>query len=90
MYNVLTMKGFTVAEARARFSDLLDQAERGETVVIERHGVRFSLKPDVPERPGRSAPFFEWVDPAVLSGEWTWTSAKKGLTFRPRRSRKAR
>ena len=37
-------KGFTVAEARARFGDLLDSAEESEQVVIERHGVHFVLQ----------------------------------------------
>jgi hypothetical protein len=79
------MKGFTVAEARARFGDLLDQAEHGDTVVIERHGVRFVLQAE----PKRPAPVgvqpFEWLDPVVEAGEWTWDLASAGVRFRPRR-----
>ena len=81
------MKGFKVGEARARFGDLLDQAEQGEPVYIERKGVRFLLavEPSPPAPAARPATFFTAVDPDVMSGEWTWTSGPKGLAFRPRR-----
>jgi hypothetical protein len=83
------VKGFTVAEARARFGDLLDQAEQGQPVVIERRGVRFTLSSET-EHPRRSAaPFFEWLDPDVEAGQWTWTMSKAGAAFR-RRGRKQR
>ena len=35
------MKLLKVAEARARFGELLDHAEQGDDVFIERNGVRF-------------------------------------------------
>jgi hypothetical protein len=84
------MKGFKVAEARAQFGALLDQAEQGEPVFIERKGVRFllSVEPSAPAPPARPTPFFTAVDPEVMSGEWTWTSGRKGLTFRPSRRRR--
>ncbi len=44
MYNA-HMKRYSVAGARARFSDLLDAAEQGQPAVIERRGVRFVLRP---------------------------------------------
>jgi prevent-host-death family protein len=37
------MKHLKVAEARARFGEILDEAEKGAPVVIERRGVRFRL-----------------------------------------------
>ena len=43
------MKAYRVADARARFGNLLDEAERGDTVVIERNGVRFRLEDERPE-----------------------------------------
>ena len=91
MYNVQAMKRFTVTEARARFGDLLDEADRGETVVIERRNVRYTLKPQPPPRrqPRHTSPF-EWIDPVVMSGQWTWTLTKNGLRFTPRRTRKRR
>lgn len=81
------MKGFRVAEARAQFGDLLDQAEQGEPVYIERRGVRFrlSVEPSEQAPAGQRGAFFTAVDPDVMSGEWTWTSGRKGLAFKPRR-----
>jgi hypothetical protein len=84
------MKGFTVAEARARFGDLLDQAEQGESVLIERRGVRYVLKAEASQPPPPSGKFFEWLDPAVEAGEWTWDLARSGARFKARRARKAR
>lgn len=77
-----------MAEARARFGELLDQAESGEAVFIERRGVRFSLKAD-PTAPASStrAPVFSYVDDALLDGDWTWSWTRRGLAFRPRRKR---
>lgn len=84
------VKGFTVSEARARFGDLLDQAEQGDAVVIERHGVRFVLRAE-PRRAAPASPkFFEWLDPAVDAGQWTWDLTSKGATFRGRRPRTRR
>ena len=86
-------KRFLVAEARARFGEILDEADQGETVIIERRGVQYMLQRDTRERK-RATPrsVFTWVDPAVMSGEWTWTPTQKGLRFtsRPRRPRKTR
>lgn len=84
------MKGVAAAEARARFSDLLDRAERGEPVVIERRGVRFLLMHQAVPPPGPAAPFFEWVDPAVAAGQWRWMATASGLRVRPKRARKTR
>ena len=46
MYNVHTVKFLKVAEARARFGEILDQAEAGSPVLIERRGVRFRVVVD--------------------------------------------
>jgi prevent-host-death family protein len=41
------MRHVQAAEAKAKFSELLDQVERGETVVITRHGKKIaSLVPN--------------------------------------------
>ena len=85
------MKGFTVAEARARFGDLLDQAEQGNAVVIERHGVRFLLKAEAGQHPAPPGKFFERLDPALERGEWSWDLTNAGARFRAGRpSRKTR
>jgi prevent-host-death family protein len=84
MYRV---KGFSVAEARARFGDLLDQAEQGQAVVIERRGVRFALTSEAPTTKPSTRPFIEWVDPELEAGEWTWDLTRSGARLRTRRAK---
>jgi hypothetical protein len=77
------MKRYSVAEARARFSDLLDAAERGEPAVIERRGVRFVIRPEVSQRRGGGRQkMIEYVDPDVAKGQWTWEWGGAGLEFK--------
>jgi hypothetical protein len=82
------MKGFRVAEARAIFGELLDRAENGDPVFIERRGVRFSLRAEPPAPVKTPEPPFTHVDDAVAKGEWEWRWAKNGVAFRPRRARR--
>ena len=77
------MKRYTAATARQQFSLLLDAVERGESVLIERRGVRFRLHTErqaTPKRPQR-APVIEIVDPAVIAGEWKWEWEPEGVGF---------
>jgi prevent-host-death family protein len=77
------MKRYTTATAKQRFSLLLDAAERGEPVIIERRGVRFRVQTDRQssrKRPRRN-PVIEIVDPAVANGEWQWQWSLNGLRF---------
>lgn len=86
MYNVHAMKGYRVSEARARFGELLDEAEEGEVIFIERHGVRFTLRAE--EAPSKGAPkgsSITWAHPAVEAGQWTWDYGPRGLVFRDTR-----
>ena len=89
VYNVPAMKHMKVAEARARFGEMLDDAENGGDVVIERRGVRFRVTAEQP-RPARRVPpaLFEAVDPSVLEGQWRWQEAPSGLTYSARRKRR--
>ena len=82
-----TVKRFTAAQARQNFASLLDAAESGEKVIVERGSVRFAVKAERRKaiRPKRRIII---LDPAVEAGEWTWALGKKGLEFRPRRRRK--
>jgi antitoxin (DNA-binding transcriptional repressor) of toxin-antitoxin stability system len=83
------MKHLKVAEARARFGEILDEAENGTTVVIERRGVRFRLVAETGgpiETPKKA--LFEFVDAGVMSGQWTWRAGAKGLAFAARRKRR--
>lgn len=85
------MKRYTAAEARTRLSDVLNEAETGTPVVIERRGVRFRLTRESSQaqratRPKR-APLVEILDPAVERGQWTWTPARGRLRFAARAAR---
>lgn len=86
------MKHLKVAEARAKFGEVLDEAERGVPVFIERRGVRFKVVAEAAERSATAAAPdpFSYVDPAVMSGNWTWKLGPKGLVFVARRPRKRR
>lgn len=89
------MKRYTAAQARARLSHILNDAEAGSAVVIERRGVRFRLvrESSAPAAAKRSkrAPLIEILDSAVERGQWTWTAARGRLRFESRvaRPRKA-
>ena len=86
VYNVQAMKKYTVSLVRERLSDALDQAERGESVFIERRGVTYRLSVEQPRRSRRSAPpRIEILDKAVEAGEWTWDWQDGALRFRARR-----
>lgn len=83
------MKHLKVAEARARFGEILDEAEQGAEVVIERQGVCFRLVAESERPPGASkAALFDFVDPAVMTGQWTWKTGTKGVAFAARRKRR--
>src|SRR5687767_12092285 len=91
VYNV-HMKRYTVAAARKRIAEVLDEAEKGRPVVIERKGVRFRLSLDEAHRrpPRRVTLEIEILDPAVEAGVWTWETRKQGgLAFVPSSKRKA-
>jgi hypothetical protein len=76
------MKGYKVSEARARFGELLDEAQAGDVVFIERHGVRFSLRAeDAPGADPRTKSTITWAHPAVWAGQWTWEEGPNGLEF---------
>jgi hypothetical protein len=76
-------KRYTVASVRERLAEALDQADKGVPVVIERRGVRYRLTVERPQKkaPSRRRPRITVVDPAVLSGEWTWDWTPDGLAF---------
>jgi len=75
MYNVRMSKRYSVSEARERFSEILDEADRGTPVAIERRGVRYQLTRVAAaqeRRPARRRSRIKILDPAIASGEWRW------------------
>ena len=78
---------YTVAQVRERLSAALDEAERGEPVIIERHGVRYQLtRVTAPAPKGRKRkPTIDVLDAAVAAGRWTWDWTPDGVAFRPRK-----
>jgi antitoxin (DNA-binding transcriptional repressor) of toxin-antitoxin stability system len=81
------MKRYTVAQARMRIAEVLDSAERGESVVIERQGIRFQVLASKPKPARKRAALLEILDPSVAAGNWTWTEGPGGWTFTPRKPR---
>ena len=77
------MKQYTAATAKERFSLLLDAAERGEPVIIERRGVRFRVQTDrqLSGKKTPRTPIIEIVDPAVAKGDWRWQWTPDGVRF---------
>jgi antitoxin (DNA-binding transcriptional repressor) of toxin-antitoxin stability system len=85
VYNV-QMKKYTVGMVRERLSQALDEAGRGESVIICRGGIEYRLSVEPKRRAKKVArPRVEIIDAAVTSGEWTWDVAKGQARFRARR-----
>jgi antitoxin (DNA-binding transcriptional repressor) of toxin-antitoxin stability system len=87
---IVHMKRYSAAQARASLSGLLDAVQAGESVVIERRGVRFRIEAERRSKRRRPRPssLIERVDPVVMEGEWTWRWGKEGLEFVERRRRR--
>jgi antitoxin (DNA-binding transcriptional repressor) of toxin-antitoxin stability system len=81
------MKRYSAAAARQHLSDVLDLAEAGEPVTIERKGVRFVVVAETPKRATRVRKLFSWMDEVVASGQWTWARSERGVTVRARRKK---
>jgi antitoxin (DNA-binding transcriptional repressor) of toxin-antitoxin stability system len=77
------MKRYTSSQVRERFADILDAAERGEEVIIERRGVRYVLRAESARtgRTRRRRSLIAYMDPAVAAGQWTWEPGAGGLKF---------
>jgi prevent-host-death family protein len=83
------MKHLKVAEARARFGEILDEAEKGVPIVIERRGVRFRVVAEADARTRVSGEkLFSAIHPAVMAGQWSWMAGPKGVRFAARRKRR--
>jgi prevent-host-death family protein len=77
---------YSTVEARKRFAELLDRAQHGERVIIERRGVQFQLLAAEPAARGRTRrKLIVEADEAVLDGQWSWTPGDGTFDFEPRR-----
>jgi antitoxin (DNA-binding transcriptional repressor) of toxin-antitoxin stability system len=85
MYNV-HMKKYTVGLVRERLSEALDEAQRGEPVLIQRDQVtyRLSVEPAAVSRRRVPAPKIDLLDPALADGQWTWSWSGGSLRYRAR------
>jgi len=86
------VKRYSTAEARVHLAQVLDFAEQGQDVVIERRGIRFTVRPlpSGKRRSSRKAPRIEILDPAVEAGQWTWGWGEDGIEFIDRRRARRR
>lgn len=80
-------KRYSVAEARKNLADLLNAAESGEIVVIERRGVRYTLRTAEPIAKTKRKNLVEESDPAVDAGNYTWDDSEGGLAFTAREAK---
>jgi antitoxin (DNA-binding transcriptional repressor) of toxin-antitoxin stability system len=82
------MKRYTVSQARERLAEVLDEAERGGSPVIERRDVRYVVTATKRRARARAAAsVIAILDPALERGDWTWAWSPQGLRFKMRRSR---
>jgi hypothetical protein len=79
------MKRYTISEARERLADVLDEAERSGSVVIERRDVQYVIRARrTPHRKRSRVSIIETLDPAVADGQWQWNWTATGVRFRRR------
>jgi antitoxin (DNA-binding transcriptional repressor) of toxin-antitoxin stability system len=84
-----SMRRYPVSVARERLADILDAADAGQRVVIERRGVRYIIEAEKRRRPAtppRPPALIKVLDESLRSGEWTWRWRDDGLAFAPQRA----
>lgn len=86
-------RSYNVAAARKELSTILNLAESGESVLIERNGTRFRLsaEPRVVRAPSKEQePYVTLLHPSLEAGEWDWHLGPSGAEFVPRDRSEAR
>jgi hypothetical protein len=82
------MKRYSVSKARERLADLLNEADQGLPVIIERRDVRYVLRVEPASRPRVSRrSVIETLDPTIDAGQWRWNWTPKGVRFAVPRAR---
>ena len=80
------MKRYTVSQARESLAEVLNEAERGGGVVIERRNVEYEIRPRrMGQRASVTPSLIETLDAAVAAGQWSWEWKPDGLKLRTRR-----
>lgn len=72
MYVCTAMKRYSASLFRQQIARALDEAERGETVIVERRGRCFRLVPEAKTIATKPQPLFQVLDPALLNSDWSW------------------
>lgn len=76
------MKRYTSSQVRERFAEMLDAADKGEEIFIERRGVRYVLRAESNRSARkRRRSLITYMHPAVEAGQWTWEPGSAGLEF---------
>jgi len=83
---IVHMKRYTVAQARRELASVLDAAERGEGVVIERRGTLFALEARRAPHGRARRRLIESIDPALESGAWSFSYTAGSPRLRTRGS----
>ena len=82
------VKRYSVSKARERLADVLNEADRNGSVLIERGDVQYVISvKTASKRPTPKRSVIETVDPAVAEGQWRWDATAKGLRFAGRGAR---
>ncbi len=80
------MKRYTISQARERLADVLNEAERAGSVVIERRDVQYVIRAErKPRKRVSRRSVIESLDPAVKAGQWEWKADARGARFSGRR-----
>lgn len=84
------MKHYSASLFRQQVSRALDEAERGEMVIVERRGLRFRLVQEPTAAEATPRPWLEVLDRRLLDSDWYWDWKPGQLKLRFRRPRTRR
>ena len=80
------MARYTATDARRQLFNLLDAAEQGQEIILERRGKRFKLILEPQKAQSNKNPMI-FMDENLESGQWTWGSDDDGqLQFKTKTS----
>ncbi len=71
------MPRYTATDARRQLFNLLDAAEQGQEIILERRGKRFKLILEPQKAQNNKNPVV-FMDESLELGEWTWANDSEG------------